>query len=146
MKRLFIILSLVGSTIFTSTYAAGTKTVPVVNHAFETTFSGAKDITWEQVGVLYKVTFAINGEYASAFYNSTGDLIAQTRNMTSQQLPQTLASNLKKEMKGYWITDAFAVMIDGDTTYYVNLENADESFMLKSVAGKKWEFYKKNNK
>ena len=146
MKRLFIILSLIGSTIFTSSYAADTKTVPVVDHAFETTFSGAKDITWEQVGVLYKVTFTINGEYSSAFYNNNGELIAQTRNMTSQQLPQTLASNLKKEMNGYWITDACAVTTDGGTTYYVHLENSDSGFILKSVAGKKWEIYKKNNK
>ena len=146
MKRLFIILSLIGSTIFTTSYAADTKTLPVVTHAFQSSFYGANDVKWEQVGVLYKVTFAINGEYSSAFYNGDGDLIALTRNITSLQLPQALKISLKKEMKDYWITDAFAVNIDGTSTYYVKLENADTNIMLKSVVDKKWEVYKRNEK
>lgn len=146
MKRLFIILSLVASTIFTSSYAADTKTVPVVEHAFQISFYGAKDVKWEQVGVLYKVTFAINGQYASAFYNSDGDMIAQTRNITSSQLPEALQASLKQDMQGYWITDAFAVTIEGESTYYVKLENADNGIMLKSTGAKKWELYKKNDK
>lgn len=146
MKRLLIILSLVGSTIFTSSYATGTNAVPVVMHAFETTFYGAKEVKWEQVGVLYKVTFAINGQYSSAFYNTDGELIAQTRNLTALQLPEALKASLKNEMNGYWITDVFAVTIEGESTYYVKLENADAGILLKSTGSKNWEMYKKNDK
>src|SRR5439155_24422389 len=83
MKRFFIMLALIGATVFTSSFAAATKTSPVVTQAFESSFRGAKEISWEQVGVLNKATFQLNGKYHAAFYNNDGDLIAVTQNLSS---------------------------------------------------------------
>jgi ABC-type transport system involved in multi-copper enzyme maturation permease subunit len=146
MKRFFIMLALIGATVFTSSYAAATKTSPVVTQAFESSFHGAKEISWEQVGVLYKATFELDGKYHSAFYNNDGDLIAVTQNLSSTQLPKALQASLKNELKGSWITELFAVSIEGNDTYYVKLENANGFIMLKSAGAKKWAFYQKADK
>jgi hypothetical protein len=146
MKRLFIMLTLAASTIFTSSYAADNTATPLVMQAFQRSFYGAKDISWENVGVLYKATFVLAGQYHSVFFNNDGDLIAKTQNLVSTTLPKGLQASLKKELNGRWITDLFVVSIEGDDTYYVTLENADTSVMLKSAGAKKWMVYQKNEK
>ena len=146
MKRLFIMLALVGSAIFTTSYAAGTNNSPVVKHSFEASFTGAKEIVWEQIGFLYKATFELNGQYRSAFYNNDGELVAITRNIKTTELPKALQNSLKKELNGTWITDLFVVTIEGDDTFYVNLENADTTVMLQSTGSKKWSIYQKKTK
>jgi hypothetical protein len=145
MKRLFFILTLVGASIFSSSYAADIKTSPVVLQSFQSSFAGATEISWKQVGVLYKATFALNGQYTSAFYNTEGDLMAVTQNMSLTQLPKALQVNLKKELENSWITDLFVVNIEGENTYYVLIENADSKILLKS-AGTKWVTYQKDQK
>jgi hypothetical protein len=145
MKRLFFILTLVGASIFSSSYAADNKTSPVVLQSFQSSFAGATEINWEQVGVLYKASFALNGQYTSAFYNADGDLIAVTQNVSLLQLPKALQTNLKKELKNAWITDLFVVNIEGMNSYYVQIENADTKVLLKS-AGTKWMTHQKNQK
>lgn len=67
MKQLFVILALVSSSLFMSSYANENKANPVVEQVFQNAFAGAKDISWEQVGVLYKATFVLDGQYRSAF-------------------------------------------------------------------------------
>lgn len=146
MKRFFIMLALVGATIFTSSYAAGINASPAAVHAFETTFYGAKNITWEQVGVLYKASYELNDQHHAVFYNSDGELIAETQNLPSTQLPKALQASLKPELKGRWISDLFVVSIEGDDTYYVKLENADSFVVLKSSGAKKWAVYQKSDK
>jgi hypothetical protein len=145
MKRLFFVLTLVGASIFSSSYAADIKTSPVVLQSFQSSFAGATEISWEQAGVLYKATFALNGQYTSAFYNADGDLVAVTKNVPLAQLPKALQTNLKKELKNAWVTDLFVVNIEGMNTYYVQVENADTKLLLKS-AGTKWVTYQKDQK
>jgi hypothetical protein len=145
MKRLFFILTLVGASIFSSSYAADNKTSPVVMQSFQSSFAGATEIIWEEVGVLYKATFALNGQYTSAFYNLDGDLVAVTKNVSLVQLPKVLQTNLKKELKNTWITELFVVNVEGVNTYYVQIENADTKTLLQS-AGTKWMTYQKDQK
>jgi hypothetical protein len=147
MKRLFIALALMASTIFTTSYAAGNNNAsPLVMQAFQSTFHNAKNVSWEKVGVLNKATFTVGDQYHSAFFNNDGDLIAQTQNLLSTKLPKSLQASLKKEIAGRWVTDLFVVSIEGHDTYYVTLENADTKVMLKSAGAKKWSVYQKNDK
>lgn len=146
MKRFFIMFAFISSTIFTSSYAAAPTATPAAVVAFQTAFHGAKNIAWNQVGVLYKASFELNGEHRAAFYNGDGDLIATTQHLASTGLPTSLQNSLKAEMKAGWITELFVVTIEGSNTYYVKLENADTVVMLKSNGSKKWSLYQKNEK
>lgn len=143
MKRLFIILALAGTS-FLSSYAADVKTAPSVLASFNSTFVHATETIWEQVGNFHKANFVLDGEHRAAFYNGDGELIAETRNLSSAKLPVALQASLKKELVGLWISELFEVSIEGVKTYYVKLEGADKTVMLKSVGTKKWTLYKAN--
>lgn len=146
MKRLFIMLTLVGSSLFMSSYAADVKATPVVVQAFQHTFYGAEEVAWQQAGIFYKATFVLEGEYHAAFYNADGELVAETQNIASSKLPRALQASLKQELQGRWIADGFVVTVEGDETYYVTLENADTTVVLKSAGAKKWTIYKRIDK
>lgn len=146
MKRIFIMMTLIGASIFSSSYAAPANTSPVVMQAFQSSFYNAKEIQWEQVGVLSKATFVLDGQYRSVFYNSDGELMAVTQNLSTSQLPKALQASLKKELQGRWISNVFVVTIEGETTYYASLENRDTTMVLISAGTKKWAVYQKSEK
>lgn len=144
MKHLVLILTFVGSLFFSTTHAAGINMSPDATQSFESAFLGAKDVTWEQIGVLYKASFVLDGQHKAAFYNAEGDLIAVTKNIAPAQLPKALRATLK--MNGMWISDVFVLTVEGDDTYYVKYENADTAVTLKSAGAKKWTVYQKAEK
>ena len=146
MKRLFFIFTIIGASVFSGSYAADAGTSPAVVRAFQMDYFGAKEIVWEQVGVLSKATFELDGQYQSVFYSSDGDQVAVTQNLASTNLPKALRASLKKELQGRWITNLFKVSIEGEDTYYVTLENADTQLMLQSTGAKKWTVYQKHDK
>lgn len=146
MKRLFLLAALVTSSFFMSSYANETKASDAVTAAFQSNFTEAQEISWKQVGILYKASFVLNGKHHAAFYNNTGELIAVTRNVATSQLPKHLQASLKRELQGRWITELFVVSMDGEDTYYAMLQNADGAVMLQSAGVKKWVVYQKEGK
>lgn len=114
--------------------------------AFTRDFSSARNAVWQQTNEYAKVTFSMNDQVLFAFYNSNGDLQAVVRNILSNQLPLTLLSDLKREYSGFWISDLFEMASDDQTTYYVSLENADKTLVLKSSGTGSWSVYSKTRK
>ncbi|HWK02314.1 MAG TPA: hypothetical protein VNS58_01700 [Puia sp.] len=114
--------------------------------AFHKEFVSAKNIVWEQKQDYLKVTFTMNDQVLFAYYNNNGDLQAVVRNIVSGQLPISLLTGLKKEYNGFWISDLFEMASDGQTTYYVTLENADKKIVLKSDGAEAWGVYAKTRK
>jgi hypothetical protein len=81
-----------------------------------------------------------------AYYDESGNLIASARNILSEQLPINLMNDLKKGYSNYWISELFEMDKDGQASYYVTLENADETLILKSSSFNGWSTYKKSKK
>jgi hypothetical protein len=81
-----------------------------------------------------------------AYYSEQGNLIAVTRNITSSQLPLSLMTDLRNNYRGHWISDLFEIAVNGETTYYITLENGDYSLVLKSTGSAGWEVFKKERK
>lgn len=149
MKPLFILLTVVSS--FFAKTSLATETTNEVTHAalrsFKKTFTNATEVSWSHVNEdLYRADFALNGQYASAFYDDKGELIATTRNVPSSQLPLLLQAELKTEYQDYWITDLFELTNGEGTQYYVTLENADEKLVLKAQPSKSWKTFQKGRK
>ena len=71
-----------------------------------------------------------NGSTLFAYYNTNGDLQAVVRNITSDQLPISLLSEMKKDYSDFWITDLFEIASDVQSNYYVTLENSDKKIVL----------------
>ena len=114
--------------------------------AFTKEFANARNPIWEEKKDYTKVTFTLNEQVMSAFYNNNGELQAVVRNIISDQLPINLLTELKREYNGFWITELFEMASDDQTTYYITLENADKTIVLRSSGTKYWSMYSKANK
>lgn len=111
--------------------------------SFNNQFAGAQDVNWEEGKSISKVTFRLNGQVMFAYYREAGELVAVTRNIISGQLPITLLADLKKNYQDFWITDLFEISADDNTSYYITLQNADQTLVLKSSGIQGWQTFKK---
>jgi len=114
--------------------------------SFKKDFNGASNIIWEQRETYTKATFSLHGQVLFAYYNGNGDLQAVVRNITSDQLPISLLSSLRKEYGSCWISDLFEIVSDDQTSYYVTLEDSDKRIVLKSQGTEFWNEFKKEKK
>jgi len=140
MKKIISILALV-LTVSTSFAFSGRE--PVSSQAlntFSSEYVGATDATWTINKDFYEVTFTLDGQRMSAYFNKSGDFLAVTHNISSVQLPNGLKRNLKKLMGNSWITDLFEITNNDQTSWYVTLESADQKIVWKSNGGK-WKVY-----
>ena len=117
-----------------------------ITSSFSKDFVTATNVSWNKQKDFTKVTFTMNNQIMFAYYNESGDLIAAARNILSEQLPINLLNNLKKDYAKYWISELFEMDKDGTAYYYVTLENADETLILKSGNFSGWSTYKKTRK
>ncbi|MBA2330558.1 MAG: hypothetical protein H0V91_13180 [Flavisolibacter sp.] len=146
MKPLLIILTVISS-FFTKDSAATECIIDCkVLQSFESQFTNAKEVDWSITSNIYKAQFALDGQYINAFFSADGELVAMTKNVSVNQLPLMLQTELKKQTAKYWITELFELSNEEGTSYYVTLENADEKVVLHSVSNKNWNKYKKTSK
>lgn len=132
------------STVFA--FAGEEKVTQKVLNAFNAEFSTAKEVEWTIGSDQYIATFNYNGDYVFAFYNTEGNLLGLTRYITPDALSMNLQISLKKNYSDFWVSDLFEVAKNGQTDYYITLENANKKIVLHSNSGKDWEQFKKVNK
>ena len=138
-------IALAGLTL-TATAAGEEKIDARVLDAFQKEFATAREISWTSGRNYYQASFYYNEQYVSAYYNNEGELIGLTRNISPVDLPLALQSDLKKNHSDYWISNLFEVSNENGTAYYITLEDAENSVVMKSANGKSWENYKKIKK
>ena len=142
MKK--IILGLCMILIIGSSYA-GNKFAPVeklILASFKVDFAGAKNVTWKEINGYQKATFTMGDQVISAYYQAGGELIATTRNILSDQLPVRLQIVLKKQFSNFWITELSEISIEGETSYYLTLQDSNKNLVLKSGTFSEWEVLK----
>lgn len=144
MKKMIMILAVALSTL--SAFASDEKVNQKVLDAFKQEFATATAVTWTTATDYYKAEFTFNGQSVSAFYNYDGELMGLTRYITSLDLPMSLQAALKKSYSEFWISDLFEVTKSDSTGYYITLENADTTIVLKATADSDWNVYKKSKK
>ncbi|HEY4110371.1 hypothetical protein [Puia sp.] len=129
-----------------STFATPTHdSNEAVRVAFHKDFKKAELMTSEVKATFTKLTFKMNGVVMYAFYSDNGQLLAVTRNITSNQLPIQLLLDLKADYASYWISDLFELTGEGASNYYITVENADQRVTLRSN-GSGWDVYEKKSK
>lgn len=146
MKRLFLIMTLATLLIGTSSFAADdTNVSQTVMNSFQSSFKSATDVNWSVSSSYFKVSFMMSGQSVSAYYNAEGQMMAMTRIISLNQLPLTLQASLKKKYDGFWISDLFEMANEDGTQYYITLENADTTIVLKS-SDTDWMQFRKQRK
>ena len=145
--KMFVLAFTIAASVFTKSSFAneGAAIAPEVLKSFQSTFATAKDADWSVTENMYKVQFALDGQYITAFYNQDGSMAAFTRNISPLQLPVSLQTALKNSYKSYWIAELFELSNDEGVQYYVTLEDADGKMALKSTSGT-WNYFQKLRK
>jgi hypothetical protein len=115
-------------------------------NSFNREFTNVSNVSYEQKQDFLKVTFTMNDQVMFAYYNYNGVLQAVVRNIRSTQLPINLLTDLKNDYGGFWISDLFEIASDDSTSYYVTIENADKTIVLKSEGTNGWGVYSKVRK
>ncbi|MBL0336468.1 MAG: hypothetical protein IPP73_14460 [Chitinophagaceae bacterium] len=143
MKKMIMTLAMAISSIVA--LANTEKVNPEVLKSFSTEFNSASEVKWTVAENYFQAEFTYNDQHLFAFYNTTGELTALTRYLGLTEISLSLQNQLKKNYKGYWISDLFEVAKNGDTSYYITLENADSRLVLRS-GGQDWETFQKVKK
>src|SRR5688500_11137137 len=147
MKKSILMWAMMLTMGLTSAFANNEETVNQrAVSSFKKDFTNAQDVKWESSKDFVKATFKMNDQVMFAYYSQTGDLMAITRNILSSQLPINLLANLKKTYGTYWISDLFEVSSSTDASYYVTLQSAEHTLVLKSNGITAWEVYRKEKK
>ncbi len=146
MKKKFVtILALVMLTI-TTAFANETSVSKDALAIFTATFTKATDVKWEMSGNYYKASFQINGHSLNTLLSEQGEIIAVYRNIVSTELPLYLQGAIYKNYSKFWIADLAEYAINGETRYYLTLENADEKIIMENVGTYDWSTVKKIDK
>lgn len=114
--------------------------------SFKKDFAQATNVQWDTRKDFNRATFQLNGEVMFAYYSVDGELIALSRNLASNQLPIRLSASLKKKFSNYWISDLFEVASNNESSYYVTVEDAETTVVLRAVGSGDWEVFRKERK
>jgi hypothetical protein len=148
MKKTILALAVMLTTGLTSAFAnKGEDINQGVIASFKTEFVAAKNVSWQEGKEFSKATFTLNDQVMYAYYsNETNELLAVERNLLSSQLPISLLTSLKKDYSDHWISGLFEVARQDHTSYYLTVENSDETLVLKATGTDEWSVYKRTRK
>ena len=123
-------------------FASVTVVNPKVIEAFKKEFVNVQEVRWSE-GPDYSIAqFMYNGQSVRAYYTNSGESLGLFRYVSSLNLPVNLQLSLKKKYGNFWITDLYELSKGGVTNYFITIEDADESVMLKSSSDVDWVQYK----
>jgi len=140
MKKIFITLAV----IISSFSAFATEEVnSIVLNAFNKEFAGVKGVHWTSINGYYKAAFIFNDQHVTAFYQTDGELLGLSKNISSLDIPISLQVKLKNNYSDYWISNLLEISNKEGTGYYITLEKADFKLVLKSTDFASWASFKK---
>lgn len=146
MKKI-IVMAFMLSTFAVSAFATDNTGVnEKALSAFSKSFKYAENVKWEIQSNLYKATFNSGGKVMFAYYNAEGEQLALSRNISLEQLPLALATELTSKFDNSWLTELFEVSVNGETSYYATIENATHTITLKADGTGGWSTLSKEKK
>ncbi len=148
MKKIATILTAIVMLFATSSFASdGDNVTALVKTAFQHDFSGASQVDWEKTSDYYVASFNFNNTKVSAAYNEDGELVGTSRKIASAQMPLSILLELGKKYEDYFISEnAFEVTNEGQTSYYINVDNGKQVLQLKCYSSGEVDVIKKTKK
>jgi hypothetical protein len=84
------------------------------------------------------LTLGLGTAWASDSSRAPLEISGPVHNILSNQLPAALLSDIRKNYKGYWITELYKEGGDKEPSYYITVENADQIVKLNSNDSENW--------
>jgi len=133
MKKLRTVFAAAALLLATSAFATSgpEKISPVVKAAFEKNFTGAQNVNWKKNQDLYFVHFELNSKEVTVAYNENGELLGTSRVLDAAQLPLSIGLAIGEKYADYALAkEATELTYDGQTSYYVTVENGKQILKL----------------
>lgn len=124
--------------LITSAFAAGDPGAvsEKVKAEFERKFTAAKNVTWEKTEEFYFAKFELNSCPVEVAYNENAELVAVLRTIETSQLPLNVMLAIADRYSGYKVAvKAQEITLDGETKYYLSIENDTRILKLKCSTG-----------
>lgn len=148
MKKLVTVLT--AAVMLFSSFAFATDSDKVnarVRSAFLNDFAGVTTVSWEKTSDFYFAAFKLNDVEVNAAYNEEGTLVGTSRSIESQQLPLSISLALSRKYEGYDVSKkALELTFEGETRYYVTIQNGTQALKLKCSTNGNIEVEKKIKK
>lgn len=134
MKKSFIGLVMLVTLSTSALRANGSEPVSAkVLASFQKEFSLAANVNWmqEKQKNLFHAKFLYNDETMEAFFNEEGTLLAVARLISERQLPILITKALAADYSNYTIRQVVEFTNEGETSYILNVYDANETVVLK---------------
>lgn len=113
-----------------------------VKASFRQAFVTAEAVNWQDLGAYVKASFRMCDQTLAAYYSPEGDFLAMTRNISAGQLPIHLLMLVREKYPRHWITDLFEMYTDGETSYFITINDGGREKVLKAGSGGRWEVFR----
>ena len=135
MKKLFF-TALIAVSVSISAFAQDVNQIDrkVVNN-FEASYGGASNVEWISKENFTVASFIQNEHKVEVFYTADGDFVATTSYVGMEELPSFAKKSVIKKYADYTVTEAFKFKADGETSYFISVENEKENVVLKVKDG-----------
>jgi hypothetical protein len=137
MKKLKTMFAAIAFLLATSAFASPgpEKVSEKVRAEFEKNFTGASNVSWEKKDDFYFASFKLNEKEISAAYNESGELMGVSRIIETSQLPLNVSLAIADKYKEYTVAkNVTEIVFDGQTNYYVSVENSQKILKLKCTS------------
>lgn len=106
-----------------------------VKKEFEKNFTGAQQVNWKKIDDFYFAFFKLNESEVTAAYNEGGEMLGISRIINIKQLPLNVTLAITAKYAGYtFAKNATELNFEGQTSYYVNIENSKKNIKLKCTS------------
>ena len=131
MKKILVTIAVVVLGI-SSTFAKETSTIdPRIISAFEKEFSFAQNVKWQTKDDLIQVSFLVNDQAITAWYNSDAELVITAKNILYRQLPISVIRALDKEYPGASFFGVIEVIRNNEVHYQLTVETKKKTLVIK---------------
>ena len=146
MKTRILAVSVFAMMMISTAFANDIEVNQNVLNAFSEQFTKASEINWEKTNSYYKASFQFNGRYLTAFYSEDGEALGVKRNLLTVELPINLQVVLKNKYSDYWVTELCEYATNGESNYYIAVENGDQALVLHSSGTSDWSVFSRKSK
>ncbi len=131
MKNILVTIAIVVVGL-SSTFASENPIIdPRIISAFEKDFSFAKNVKWEAKKDLAQVSFLLNDQAVTAWYNSDAVLITLARNLLYRQLPISVIKALDQKYPDAALFGIIEIIHNNEVQYQVTAETKRKTLLLK---------------
>ncbi|QJD98090.1 hypothetical protein HH214_20530 [Mucilaginibacter robiniae] len=120
----------------------GDKVFYTVKNQFNAEFGSAENVTWTVNNQIQKAEFTEDGVKMAAYYNTTGQYIGFSKQITFNELPAAAKKELAATYKGFFadevlryedtnVSPALQRYMSNDETYFVKLSKDNVQHIIK---------------